>query len=225
MLTLGPKRLPRVTPEVCGWLLVATQALLLPVLAIVRQSLLYDDLPALLFACPAAALLLTAGWKKFVADLGRESTTTRSVLGLVWSTGPARTHGRPDPVVPVCILLRGSPGRGGRELRSRTTGAAYRFVSSAAGSGGRVRDLPSVAVSAWGDAARSPPTGRPAAEASSDCRTDPMSTLTPYGLADEDPNRYVVDDTFLALFSRDAHRAATVRCWARSSGGGTWLGW
>ncbi len=85
MLTLVPKRLPRVTPEVCGWLLVASQALLLPVLAIVRQSLLYDDLRQLLFACPAVALLLTAGWKKFVADLGRESTTTRSVLGLVWS--------------------------------------------------------------------------------------------------------------------------------------------
>ncbi len=45
-------------------------------------------------------------------------------------------------------------------------------------------------LSAHGETLRSlPPTGRPAAEASSDCRTDPMSTLTPYGLADEDPNR------------------------------------
>ena len=202
MLTLVPKRLPRVTPEVCGWLLVATQALLLPVLAIVRQSLLYDDLRQLLFACPAVALLLTAGWKKFVADLGRESTTTRSVLGLVWSLAL---------LAPMAVQIQLFPY--GYSYAAPQAVAAAAAIENDWGRVSLRELLPQVPegefvichplLSAHGETLRSlPPTGRPAAEASSDCRTDPMSTLTPYGLADEDPNRYVVDDTFLALFSR-----------------------
>ena len=71
-LTALPRRWSKLTPAAGGWLLVASQALLLPALAVVGQSLLYDGLRQVLFACPAVALLLTLGWRSFVTDLSRD---------------------------------------------------------------------------------------------------------------------------------------------------------
>ncbi len=65
--------------------MVASQALLLPGLAVVGQSLLYDGLRQVLFACPAVALLLTLGWRSFVTDLSRDHRLMQRVLPLVWS--------------------------------------------------------------------------------------------------------------------------------------------
>jgi hypothetical protein len=47
------------------------------------------------------------------------------------------------------------------------------------------------------------PTGRPSAELSTDCRTDTVSILSAYHLVDvDDPERQVVQDTFVAFFAR-----------------------
>src|SRR5205085_8907052 len=84
-LTAVPRRLPRPGPIVACVLLVVLQALLLPVLAMARESLLYDDLRQVLFACPAVALLLTGGWRRFVTQMGQDSQVVRRLLDLVWS--------------------------------------------------------------------------------------------------------------------------------------------
>ena len=68
-----------------GWLLVGSQALLLPLLAVIQQSLLNDDLRQILFACPAVALLLTAGWRQVVRGPGEGSRIAGSALVILWS--------------------------------------------------------------------------------------------------------------------------------------------
>jgi hypothetical protein len=61
------------------------------------------------------------------------------------------------------------------------------------------------AESPEGDSMRYLPNiGRPPAEAANDCRTDPYSPLGPYHLADDDPDRDVVQKTFVVLLTRGA---------------------
>jgi hypothetical protein len=67
------RRIRVVTPEIGGWLVVGLQALLLPLGAIMFRSTLYSDLRQVLFACPAVALLLTAGWKRVSSDIAGDS--------------------------------------------------------------------------------------------------------------------------------------------------------
>ena len=103
-----PRRVPELTPLVAGWLLVSTQALLLPFLAVVGQSLLYDGLRQVLFACPAVAA--AAGLRVAQGDHrsgprpgGRTADASAGVVGRV-----ARPSSRPDPALSLCLLLRRS---------------------------------------------------------------------------------------------------------------------
>ena len=190
-LTLVPRRLPAVTPELCGWLAVALQALLLPVLAVVRQSHLSDHLRQVLFACPAVALLLTLGWRRFVTELGKDSRHARGVLGLVWSAAL---------VGPVVVQLQLFPyGYSYAAPQASSLGAlvqddyarlSFRELLPQIPRGEFVVCSPS--LSDQGDTMRY----------SADCRTDPLSSFSVYRVADSETDGRVVDDTFLALFTR-----------------------
>jgi hypothetical protein len=200
LITVGRVRL---TPQTAGWLLVLSQAMLLPTLAVVRQSLLYDGLRQVLFACPAVALLLTAGWKRITDDSRAGSHRVGRVVAVTWAVAL---------LAPLLVQVQLFP-------------YAYTYAAPYADALGAGRDndywrvsyrelLDQVPrdeflicypqLSAAGDTVRyMPPAGRPTAESSADCRTDPASTLTPFDLAHGDPEPYVVRDTFLAIFSRN----------------------
>ena len=218
-LAAVPRRLPQVTPQVAGWLLVASQALLLPTLIILRQSLLYGDLRQVLFATPAVALLLTAGWRKFASDLGRNSRTISTFVALTWSAAV---------LVPVAVQVQLFP-------------YAYAYASPQAEKLGAAVDndfwrisyrelLPEIPRSEFimcypifspaGETMRYlASTGIPAADSSSDCRIHPISSLAPFGLAADDLDRFTVRDTFIGLFTRgfapgsNCRELATIERW------------
>jgi hypothetical protein len=181
---------------------VACQALALPVLAILRESHLYDDLRQVLFACPAAALLLTLGTKHLVADLGRSGGPVAWRFGLgLWAFAL---------VVPLAVQLQlfpynyayaspqadliGAPVENDfwrtsfRELLPKVTVDRFVMCSPASTADGLTLRYSTI-------------TGRPPAEAGTDCRLDPISPLTPY----LDPlvlEAQAPGDTFIALFER-----------------------
>ena len=197
-----PRRVPELTPVVAGWLLVSTQALLLPFLAVVGQSLLYDGLRQVLFACPAVAVLLVFGWRKVSTDLGRDPGVARRMLPLVWSAAL---------LVPVAVQIQLFPFAYsyavpyatslGAELENDYWRVSYRELLPQVPSGEFVVCYPD--LSDDGQSLRTlPATGRPLAESSADCRTHPASTITPFDLAASDPDRFTVDSTFLAIYNR-----------------------
>ena len=124
----------------------------------------YDDLRQLLFACPAVALLLTAGWRSSsrISD-GSPRHSFGPRPGVV--PGPARTHRRPDPVVPVWLHLRGSPGVAAAAAIENDWGrVSLRELLPQVP--GETSSICHPLLSADGETLRSlPPTGRPAAEA------------------------------------------------------------
>jgi hypothetical protein len=210
-LTSLPRRLPRLTPEVCGWLFVGSQALLLPVLAMARQSLLYDGLRQVLFACPAVALLLTLGWRRFSEGVGRDSRTALRVVGVVWAAAL---------LVPVVVQVQLFPyaytyaapqaTAVGAPLEDDYWRLSYRELLPQIPRGEFVVCYPM--SSPEGETMRYlPSTGRPAAESSTDCRTDPAGNLSPYGLAAPGDDAIGVQDTFLALFNRGQREGSNCR--------------
>jgi hypothetical protein len=201
-LTSLPRRMPRVTPHLGGWLLVISQALLLPVLAVVRQSLLYDGLRQVLFAAPAVALLLTAGWRSFLGGLGKDSRVAMRVLGVVWAAAL---------LVPVAVQVQLFPyaytyaapqaAQVQAVLEDDYWRLSYRELVPEIPPGGFVVCYP--ARSEQGKTMRyTPSTGRPAAENSADCRTDPAGSLAPFHLPVSEADGEEVQDTFLAVFNR-----------------------
>ncbi len=88
------------TARTSAWLLVGAQALLLPVLAAIRQSHLSDDLRQLVFATPAVALLLTAGWRRVATAMATDSLWVGRVAAASWSLAL---------VVPVLVQMQMFP--------------------------------------------------------------------------------------------------------------------
>jgi len=181
---------------------IACQALALPILAMLKQSHLYDDLRQVLFACPAVALLLTLGTRHFVTDLGRSSgrTAGRITLGL-WAVAllaPLTIQAQLFPynyayASPQADLV-GAPTENDfwrtsfRELLPRVPADEFVMCSPFTTSGGLTMRYTTIM-------------GRPPAEAGTDCRLDAISPLTAYR------DRTVVNDqrveeTFVALFER-----------------------
>jgi hypothetical protein len=198
----------KLTPSALGWLLVTSQALLLPGLAVVGQSLLYDGLRQVLFATPAVALLLTLGWRSFVTDLGRDQPVMRRALPLVWSAAL---------LVPVVVQVQLFPYNYAYTAGFATSlgendywRVSYRELLPQVPRGDFVVCYPQ--LSGVGVTMRYlPPSGRPLAENSSDCRTHPSSTLTPFGLAASDDDRFVVEESFIALFNRGQQLGSNCR--------------
>jgi hypothetical protein len=194
------RHLPRrLTPQVGGWLLVGSQALLLPLLAAIQQSVLNDDLRQILFACPAVALMLTAGWRQVFADLAEGSRIAGSALVILWSLAllaPVVAQAQLFPYAYTYaspLVSRSGPNDWARvSLRELVPGldpgdfVICQPLTSPDGQTMRYR----------------PPGGRPAAEGSSDCGTDPLGTVTPYTEQTGPGDHAVVQDTFLALFTR-----------------------
>jgi hypothetical protein len=186
-----------------SWLIVTSQALLQPALAVMRGSLLNDDLRQILFAAPPVALLLTAGWSAFVADLGASSRNARRLLGLAWSVAL---------VVPVMVQISMFP-YAYAYAGPLSTVSAWTVSEPTDWARVSLRELlPQIprdefvicqpSLSTHGVTMRFRPAGgRPHAEGSSDCRTDPLGSLAPYIVAGSG-NGSLVDAEFLAVFSR-----------------------
>ncbi len=193
---------PRLSPHVLGWLLVSSQALLLPMLAVARQSLLYDDLRQLLFACPAVALLLTAGWRRVLADVGKDSPTGGRIVGVLLAVALLVPLGVQAQMFPYGYSYAAPyASRLGANVENDWGRLSLRELVSHVPKDDFVMCYP--VLSPGGDTMRYlPTTGRPSAELSSDCRTDPFSTLFPFDLAASDPAPFEVDDSFVALFTR-----------------------
>jgi hypothetical protein len=164
-----PRRLT--SPRWAGGLLVASQALLLPFLAVIQQSVLNDDLRLILFACPAVAVLLTAGWRQVFVDLGDGSRMGGSALVILWSLALLAPVVAQAQLFPYSyayaspVVSRSGPNDWARvSLRELVPGldpddfVICQPLTSPDGLTMRYR----------------PPGGRPAAEGSSDCGTDPL---------------------------------------------------
>jgi hypothetical protein len=184
-----------------GWLLVAMQGLLLPILAVVMGSALYDDLRQLLFATPAVALLLTWGWQRVALDVGREKPVAWRVMGVLWSAAL---------VVPAIVQVQLFP-YGYSYVSPLAENIAVEKDWARLSLRALLEDIPdgqvvvcNPRISDENNAMRyNPPTGRPSSELSTDCRTDPISMLSPYRLADvDDPELRFVQDTFIGVFAR-----------------------
>jgi hypothetical protein len=201
-LTAIPRRLPRPGPVVGTVLLVGLQALLLPILAVVRESLLYDDLRQVLFACPAVALLLTAGWRRFVTEMGQDSRYVRRALDLAWVGAlivPLAVQAQLFPFA-YSYAAPQAPSLGAeiqndywrvslRELQPRLPLDEFLVCSPLRSPSGASRRFRASTI-------------RPVAEGGSDCRSDQLNTVAPLYPLEVDPRGPRVEKTFVALFNR-----------------------
>lgn len=185
------------TPSVIATLLVAAQAFVMPALAMVKQSFLYDDLRQVLFAAPAVAILLSLGLRSLVGRAG----------SVQWSWALLASLALAVPVVVELQLFpyayayaselsdaAGVPTSNDywrtstRELAPRLPDGEFVVCSPAQDHAGHSMRYLHVA-------------GRAPADRSTDCRTDPISPIAPYrdfSLTDKDP----VGTTFLGIVSR-----------------------
>ena len=181
--------------------LVVSQALVLPVLAILREAHLYDDLRQVVFALPAVAVLLTMGLKHFTDDLSASGKQARRVALSLWVVAllaPTVVQVQLFPynyayASPQADLI-GAPVEPDfwrtsfRELLPDVPVDEFVVCSPLTTDEGVTMRYVTI-------------TGRPSAEAGTNCLTDPISPLTPY--LDRAPEASPeVGETFVALFER-----------------------
>jgi len=179
---------------------VASQCFLMPGLALVTSAFLYDGLRQVLFAAPAAALLLTAGLRHGLSNATGPQGSRRAAL-IVTAAGVLGL------LVPTLVQLRLYPYNytyasvivDARQLDApddywRTS---VRELLPSIPDGEFVMCSPTLSRGGFSmrylhDAGRSP------VERSRDCRTDDLSPIRPYRTASVDPLE-PVSDSFIAV--------------------------
>jgi hypothetical protein len=177
----------------------------------IRQSHLYDDLRQVLFACPAAALLLALGTRHLVHDIGRSASgVARTAALAVWSlalAGPmlvqlqlfpyAYAYASPQSDIVNAPTEPDFWRTSFRELAPKVPLDEFVVCSPVTTDDGITMRYTSIV-------------GRPAAEASTNCLTDEISPLTPY-IESVSPRGARVSSSFVALFERGKTPGANCR--------------
>lgn len=184
-------------PEPARLTLVLAQALLLPTLALVRQSHLYDGLRQLLFAAPAVVLVLLWGIRRLLATPHDGPRRLATVLACAAIAVPTLVQVRmfPYSYAYASVVVDGLGAAGAndywrtsvRELVPQIPQGEFVICSPVTTTSG-------VYLRASHEAGRSP------VERSRDCRTDVISPILPFRqerVAATEP----VAETFLAVSS------------------------